>query len=240
MTHLYEKNKLTFALVCIVAYVVLMSLADGLSQQLGVEKLVTAPVGAALAALLMLWIMRRRLGEELGLCRFKGDARRYLCFLPLAVLASCNLWNGVHMNFTAGETALYVISMLSVGVIEELVFRGFLFTALLRDGVRRAVIISSLTFGLGHIVNLLNGAALLPTLLQLVYACAVGFMFTVLFYKGGSLWPCMITHGILNALSAFAVDGTDAVDMLIAAALTVISVLYALWILKRGAADKTE
>lgn len=240
MTHLYEKNKLTFALVCIVAYVVLMSLADGLSQQLGVEKLVTAPVGAALAALLMLWIMRRRLGEELGLCRFKGDARRYLYFLPLAVLASCNIWNGVHMNFTAGETALYVISMLSVGVIEELVFRGFLFTALLRDGVRRAVIISSLTFGIGHIVNLLNGAALLPTLLQLVYACAVGFMFTVLFYKGGSLWPCMITHGILNALSAFAVDGTDAVDMLTAAALTVISVLYALWILKRGAADKTE
>ncbi len=53
MTRLYEKNKLTFALVCIAAYVVLMSLADGLSQQLGVEKFVTAPVGAALAALLM-------------------------------------------------------------------------------------------------------------------------------------------------------------------------------------------
>lgn len=156
MTRLYEKNKLTFALVCIAAYVVLMSLADGLSQQLGVEKLVTAPVGAALAALLMLWILRRGLGEELG-----------------------------------------------------------------------------------HIVNLLNGAALLPTLLQLVYACAVGFMFTVLFYKGGSLWPCMITHGVLNALSAFAVEGTEAADMLTAAALTVISVLYALWILKHGA-DKTE
>lgn len=240
MTRLYEKNKLTFALVCIAAYVVLMSLADGLSQQFGVEKLVTAPVGAALAALLMLWILRRGLGEELGLCRFKGDARRYLYFLPLAVLASCNLWNGVHMNFTAGEAALYVISMLFVGVIEELIFRGFLFTALLRGGVRQAVVISSLTFGLGHIVNLFNGAALLPTLLQLVYACAVGFMFTVLFYKGGSLWPCMITHGVLNALSAFAVEGTAAADMLTAAALTVISVLYALWILKHGAADKTE
>ena len=85
-----------------------------------------------------------------------------------------------------------------------------------------------------------GGAALLPTLLQLVYACAVGFMFTVLFYKGGSLWPCMITHGVLNALSAFAVEGTEAADMLTAAALTVISVLYALWILKHGAADKTE
>lgn len=138
------------------------------------------------------------------------------------------------------QAALYVISMLFVGVLEELIFRGFLFTALLRGGVRQAVVISSLTFGLGHIVNLLNGAALLPTLLQLVYACAVGFMFTVLFYKGGSLWPCMITHGVLNALSAFAVEGTEAADMLTAAALTVISVLYALWILKHGAADKTE
>lgn len=64
-------------------------------------------------------------------------------------------------------------------------------------------------------------------------------MFTVLFYKGGSLWPCMITHGVLNALSAFAVEGTEAADMLTAAALTVISVLYVLWILKHGA-DKTE
>lgn len=61
------------------------------------------------------------------------------------------------------ETALYVLSMLCVGFIEELIFRGFLFKAMAKDGIKSAIIVSSITFGLGHIINLVNGAELLPT-----------------------------------------------------------------------------
>lgn len=30
-----------------------------------------------------------------------------------------------------------------------------------------------------------------------------GFLFTIIFYKGISLWPCIITHGVLNSLGVF-------------------------------------
>ena len=96
--------------------------------------------------------------------------------------------------------------MLCVGFLEEMIFRGFLFNALVRDGVKSAIIISSVSFGIGHIVNLVNGsgAELLPTMLQVVYAIAIGFAFVMIYYKTKSLLPCILTHSILNSLSVFA------------------------------------
>lgn len=52
------------------------------------------------------------------------------------------------------------------------------------NNVKRAILISSITFGLGHIVNLLNGKNILETLMQICYAVAIGFLFTIIFYKG--------------------------------------------------------
>ena len=42
MTKLYKKNEITFAILWIVAYVVLSSLADQISETVGVIKSVTA------------------------------------------------------------------------------------------------------------------------------------------------------------------------------------------------------
>ena len=90
---------------------------------------------------------------------------------------SINLWKGVTIKLSVLETALYVLSMLCVGFIEEIIFRGFLFKALCKDNLKLAIVISSVTFGMGHIVNLLNGSDLIPTLLQIAYATAIGFLF---------------------------------------------------------------
>ena len=75
-----------------------------------------------------------------------------------------------------------------------------------KDGVKSAIIVSSVTFGIGHIVNLINGsgAQLLPNLLQVMYAVAVGFAFVMIYCKTKSLMPCILTHSVFNGLSAFA------------------------------------
>ena len=89
---------------------------------------------------------------------------------------------------------------------EELSFRGLRFRAMAKDGVKAAIIVSSVTFGLGHIVNLINGsgAELLPNLLQVMYAMAVGFAFVMIYCKTKSLVICIIIHSVFNGLSAFA------------------------------------
>ena len=124
--------------------------------------------------------------------------------------------------------------MLCVGFIEEIIFRGFLFKALYNDNVKLAIVISSVTFGIGHIVNLLNGKDLIPTLLQVCYAIAIGFLFTIIFYKGKSLLPCIIAHSFVNSSSVFAVENSlMKFHVISSAVLCIISLSYALWILKK-------
>lgn len=233
MGKLYRKNPLVFALVWIGVYVVGLSLADGLSESLGLQKCVTAPVCVLMVLVLWSWVGKENLNTFFGLCPLKGKAKDYLYFIPLALLCTTNLWWGVRMNLSGVETLLYIVSMICVGFLEELIFRGFLFKAMEKDGLGWAVAVSSVTFGIGHIVNLLNGAEFLPTLVQIVYAVAIGFLFTILFYKGGSLWPCILTHSVVNSLSVFAA-GESLTRLLIGGAfLTVVPVLYSLWILKK-------
>ena len=119
--------------------------------------------------------------------------------------------------------------MINVGFIEEIIFRGFLFKMMAKDNVKRAVAVSAITFGIGHIINLLNGAALLPTLMQICYAISIGYLFVIIFYKSNSLVPCIITHCLVNALSVFNVE--SAVSSYVSAAfLTIVPLLYAMYI----------
>lgn len=232
MRKLYEKNALTFALVWIGIYVVLLSLAENLSDVL-TKNAAAAALCAAMTVFLFVWLGKNGLRELFGLCRPVGGARRYLYYLPLVAIASVNLWCGVTQKLPAGITALYAFRMLCVGFLEELIFRGFLYKALCREGETKAAIISALTFGIGHIVNLLNGAAFVPTLLQIVYAVAIGFLFIVLFRHSGSLVPCILTHGVLNALSVFSLELDYRTQCIISLVLIVLAVSYSVYLLRR-------
>ena len=124
--------------------------------------------------------------------------------------------------------------MFCVGFLEEVIFRGLLFKAMSKDNLKSAVIVSSVTFGIGHIINLINGAGaeLLPNLLQVVYATAAGFMFVMLYLKTGSILGCIGAHGVFNALSVFADEASATPEMRIISAifLTVITGGYALYL----------
>lgn len=230
MKRLFEKEELLFCLMWIGIYVVSFSVFDGISNDLGVSKLVTAPAGIIMAVGLLLWIGKAGLLRHCGLKRGSFPARIYLWFLPLAVMVSVNFWGGISTKPITWETLLFVISMVAVGILEEVIFRGFLFRYLYRENRKWAVLISSLTFGFGHILNLLSGAPLLPTLLQILYATSGGFLFTVIFLYSGSLLPCMIAHAALNALSIFGAQRSDTLEYVGAAVLTAVALLYGLWI----------
>ena len=234
MHKLYQKSELGFALCCIALYVVGTSAADELSRTVGVPKAITAVFLAVMTALLLLWAGRHGLFQKYGLCKTALPAAKFLFYLPLLLLATCNLWLGAAVTMPALETALYILSMLLVGFLEEFIFRGLLFRAM-RQTPRAAVVVSSLTFGIGHMVNLVNGsgADLLSNLLQVGYATAFGFMTVIIFARGGSLLPCIAVHSAVNALSAFAAPPKNAAaGIAVSVLLGVIAAAYTLILLK--------
>jgi membrane protease YdiL (CAAX protease family) len=177
---------------------VLASMADSFSDIIGIQKIVTLPVLIVLSAILLLFVQKNQLLKKYGLCKSEVPVSKMLFYIPLLALLTVNLWYGCSISTTPFETVFYILSMLYVGFLEEIIFRGFLFCAMAKNGVKSAIIVSSVTFGIGHIVNLINGsgAELLANLFQVIYAMAAGFMFVMIFYKTKSLLPCIVTHGV--------------------------------------------
>lgn len=237
MKKMYQKSELWFALLWIMAYVVGTSAADELSRIIGVEKIITFLWLCGLSVFVLLWLKKNDLYRYYGLCKSGIPASRYLYYIPCVLMISCNLWFGVVMNLSVHETVFYIGSMICVGFIEELIFRGFLFKAMCKDNVNSAIIVSSITFGIGHIVNLANGsgADLLSTVCQICYAMAAGYLFVIIFYRGKSLLPCIITHSSLNALSAFSNEAAKTVERTIVSSLllTIISLAYAVFLVRK-------
>lgn len=126
--------------------------------------------------------------------------------------------------------------MLCVGFLEEVIFRGLLFKAIARGNIRSAVIISSVTFGIGHIINLFNGSGmdLVGNLCQIAFAVAAGFLPVTIFYRGGSLLPCIIVNSAINTISTFANDKAVTAEMHIIhlVILIAITVAYTLVLIK--------
>ncbi len=232
MLRLYKKSELWFALAWIIIYVTGASVADSLSDIIGLQKSVTLIFLGILCTVALLWLNKNGLLKKYGLIKSPIPSSKFLYYIPLAILISCNLWHGAALNLSLSETVFYILSMLCVGFLEELIFRGFLFEAMRKNGTVSAIIVSSVTFGIGHIVNLFNGsgAQLIANICQVCYAIAFGFLCVILFYRGKSLLPCITTHSLFNALSVFANEAniTDVNQIVISAAVCIICITYTL------------
>ena len=210
MTKLYKKSEIAFAILWIVAYVVLTSLADQLSEAAGVVKSVTAVLHIVMSLVLFFWIRKNELGKKYGFCMPEVPAKRFLYYLPLILIASTAIWGGIKMQYGFPEAVLFIVSMCCVGFLEEVIFRGLLFRAMEKDNLKSAMLVSALTFGIGHIVNLFNGSGrnLTSMFIQIVFAILVGFVLVLIFYHGKSLLPCILFHSANNALKVFNTEGS--------------------------------
>lgn len=122
--------------------------------------------------------------------------------------------------------------MVLVGWLEEIVFRGFLFRAMEKDGLTSAIVVSAVTFCMGHVVNLLTGHATFETLLQVCYAVAIGFAFVMVFHKSGSLWPCIVAHSLIDVLAVLGREVPDELFVIGSVFIIVVAGGYA-WYLSR-------
>jgi len=87
-------------------------------------------------------------------------------------------------------------------ITEELAFRGYLITRLSKLGRMKALLYSSVLFGIWHIPPsiLLLGSGVTRTAIYAVNIFLLGILFSYLFLESGSLIPSSIFHGVWNAL----------------------------------------
>ena len=227
MNKMFEKHETLFCMLFIIIYIVVNSVCV---QNFGYTSSASFIVNTILSVCLIVIVLSLKKSAYYGFTKVR-NLKKYLYFIPLAVITSVNLWNGFNINHSVGEIVFHILTMINIGFIEELIFRGFLFRMMAKNNVKSAIIVSTLTFGMGHIVNLFNGAELMPTLIQICYAAAIGYLFVIIFHKSKSLIPCIVTHCLVNSLSIFNVENT--LSLYIAPIfLTIIPLTYAIYINK--------
>lgn len=96
---------------------------------------------------------------------------------------------------------------LMAGFCEEAAFRGLPLSYLMRQWkdekkIPTALLLTSLLFALVHGVNLLGGANLGSTVVQIAFALFIGFFLGAIYLRSGNLWPAIVVH-VLNDVIAF-------------------------------------
>ena len=227
MNKFYNIHETLFTILLILIYLISNSLCI---NNYGLTSYQIVLCNLILSSLIILFIIKNKLSKYYGLTNIK-EPKKFLYFIPLIIIISMNLWTGININNKAIEIIFFILNMIFVGFLEEIIFRGFLFKMMEKDNVNTAILVSSLTFGIGHILNLLNGAELIPTLIQICYSTSIGYLFAIIFYKGKSLLPCIITHSIVNALSIFNIEN-NVTTYITPIFLLIISISYSIYINK--------
>ncbi|MFZ2256664.1 MAG: CPBP family intramembrane glutamic endopeptidase, partial [Clostridiaceae bacterium] len=99
------------------------------------------------------------------------------------------------------------------------------------SGVKRAIMISGITFGIGHIVNLLRGYSYIEQIGQIVIAVGIGIALALLVAITNSIVPGILFHIVFNIGGTITrQDASQQTYMMFA--IVIISVLYTIFLYK--------
>ena len=112
-------------------------------------------------------------------------------------------------NLLSGDPApVLLLTYLAVSVFEETVFRivpvrifGKRISS--KKGEVLLIILTSLAFGLFHLINLLSGASLSYTVLQIIFAASIGSFFCLLYLRSGSALLIVVMHIAHDVITGF-------------------------------------
>ena len=161
--------------------------------------------GITIALVIIMGAIERKNLVSYGICRgtYKNSLK-YIIPLGLLALMITPYFFGIPM---VDPVVPAVLDVIFIGIMEELIFRGLLFRAAeVLMGEHLAVIISSILFGLIHLVNLSGNNAVSYVLFQVVFNAVIGLGFAALRAKTKSILAGIIIHIILDMNGIFAAE----------------------------------
>ena len=133
--------------------------------------------------------------------------------------------------------AFFALICFAVGFFEEMAFRGCAFMLFLKSRTQSrakifmAILLSSVVFGLVHLVNIFFGSAPGAVLLQIGYSALIGALCSVVLLITRNIWVCVCLHALYNFCGGI-IDGYGSgtqwtrAEILFTAALAVIVAAY--------------
>jgi membrane protease YdiL (CAAX protease family) len=240
------------AIASAVGFLIYLIFSPTISEEPLVSRLAQGTVYRAFGSAVFLSALLYLGYRVFGRCR-KGS---WKVFLPALMIAVNNLPILALVSGAASVTKpeliwLFALECLLIGLFEELTFRGVLFPLLLenRRSSTRAIFwttaFSSALFGLIHLINLLEGAGIGATLLQVGYSFLIGGMCAIVLLKTGNLLLCILLHAVYDFCGGLiptigAGKLWDTLTVILTAILAVLVTVYMVWTLLRIKPEETD
>ena len=159
-------------------------------------------------SILFCWLLYQYGGRKYMI--FDRNFPKYLLWcLPCFMVALINFPTSALINHTVEVTrsdllGLYALYILSIALLEELIFRGVLHM-IVSDYLKGkkyqyllTALICSLVFSLFHLTNLFEGMAIGDVLLQCLYTFLIGGMLSIIILKTNNIWLCVLIHALFD------------------------------------------
>lgn len=231
MTRLFEMNRMRHFYVWLAVFLLVNIIAVNIGINIGLDAHTAVVIPLAILTIVLLThLIRSGIAPRIGLgTPAQVPAARMWFYLPLWLLVAWPLAQGLRTDLTLMLLITIIGHFIAIGLLEEVLFRGLLFRALLDEGKPvRAVIISTLTFGVGHAFSLLIGQGLTDTVFQIINATAVGFIFTMIVYLTRSLHVVIAAHILYNIMATVTMT-SEGYTLLLAG--LVVALIYGAWLL---------
>ena len=204
-------------------YETLTKSSTTLTRQALVPHAIFLLVGLAVVAYLRLW-------REAGFVQpLPGVTSRRWTLVPpgLMVLGVVIGFVGALNDRPVGYLVVLFVATMAVGFNEEVWFRGIVLTGYRRTmDDNRAIAVTAVLFGLGHLVNAALGLSVADVLTQVVATTVGGIVFGVIRVRTGSIFPAVVTHGLYDAaLLSIAPDAEEFGTVLLGRLLVLIAVV---------------
>ena len=237
-----NKFELKLTLFSIFVYYAFFILGNIISNNIfGIEYVIVVPIQVILFGCVLLYLKRKNLLSYYGVSSIsKLNHKKLLFYVPFIIITCLNFMNGITIDKITLELFMAFIAMFFTGFFEELLFRSFLVRLLLHKSKILAIVIPSLLFGIVHLFNLLGGADIAQTLLQVCYASAFGFMCTAFFYKTDNIIPCMICHSLVDMV--YVITPSDSVinDIIFSTIVILLGAIYGIYLMKNSSYTNLE
>ena len=165
-------------------------------------------------------IKKLKLVELSGLSKHIKLQNKFLILIPLylVIIGVFSLLGTDLSNISAIDFILLSLAMLSVGFVEEFIFRGILQPIFLKkyshrkNGILISIFLPAALFGGIHLFGL-DMSNIAASIGQVVYAFFIGAAFGAILLKTNKLVPLAIIHGLIDivfSINTLLDDGTMA------------------------------
>lgn len=124
-----------------------------------------------------------------------------------AIMAFIFSYNKIDIIPNVSTIIQYIIYCLIVAISEEFLFRGLIFNSMLigfKDKIWISIILSSLIFGLRHLLNLISMPDMvISTIGQVGFTFMAGFYLCSVYLRIKNIWICIFIHFLEDFLTGF-------------------------------------